>query len=111
MGAVRGVLVGSLGLSMLYNLTTAKGPGVTGLFGLPGRLARYLVDPNVPLVPDLRTVSGTVSDQALKDLGVLPALASITPTTGGSPLPTPTPPPATSALPLAPPLPTGAMQA
>lgn len=56
MGAVRGALVGSAGLVTLYNLTATKdAAGVSTLFGLPGRLAHWLISPDVPLIPDLRT--------------------------------------------------------
>lgn len=55
MGAVRGVIVGSVGLVTLYNLTEGPASGVSTLFGLPGRAAQWLVSPAVPLIPDLRT--------------------------------------------------------
>lgn len=55
MGAVRSALVGGLGLVTLYNLTSADSKGVGNLFGLPGKVAHWLVSPTVPLIPDLRT--------------------------------------------------------
>lgn len=55
MGAVRGVLVGGLGLTVLYNLTTAKTTALNSAVGLPGKLAHYIVSPDVPLIPDLRS--------------------------------------------------------
>ena len=59
MGMIRGLISGSLGLVVLYDLTTAsshKGTaaGLMSAASMPGRLAHYLVDPNTPLVPDLR---------------------------------------------------------
>lgn len=63
MGAIRGAVVGGLGLVTLYNVSTAPAGGVKSLFSLPGQLAHWLISPDVPLVPDLAGVglSGTVT--------------------------------------------------
>jgi len=53
MSTTRGVVVGSFGLITLYNIVSPKaGSGVWELFSLPARLARWLVSPTVPLIPD-----------------------------------------------------------
>lgn len=62
MSSLRGILTGSLGLVMLYNVETTKNPGgVSTLAGLPGRVANWLISPNVPLIPDLRSSSSSSS--------------------------------------------------
>ena len=117
MGALRGVLVGSLGLTLMYDLVTTKNAGgVTTLAGLPGRVANYIISPTVPLIPDLSSSSsssssssgslgpgvaqGTLPSNSLGGVlgslggaaGVLGAIGSISDVT---PTPTPTPAPRT----------------
>lgn len=54
MGVLRGAISGALGLIVLYDLTASKQQGLAAAASLPGRFAHYIVDPNTPLVPDLR---------------------------------------------------------
>lgn len=82
MGAVRGALVSSVGLVLLYDVIApvdAAGDvskNVPTLFALPGRLADYIINPKKPLIPDLRAsskskgnlktgLSGTVPDNSI----------------------------------------------
>lgn len=56
MSAVRGIVAGSLGLALLQAFTaspTAAG-NVGTLFKLTNSVASRLINPTVPLVPDLR---------------------------------------------------------
>lgn len=55
MGAARGIFIGGLGLTVLYNVTTAKTDALGVAASLPGKLAHYIVSPDVPLVPDLES--------------------------------------------------------
>jgi hypothetical protein len=59
MGVLRGLVSGSLGLIVLYDVTAASSnkttaAGLKSAASMPGRFAHYIVDPNTPLVPDLR---------------------------------------------------------
>lgn len=56
MSALRGLVAGTLGLSLLEAVvSTSKGPAAVGTFtGLATSAINRLVDPAVPLVPDLR---------------------------------------------------------
>lgn len=78
---MRGFLLGAIGLVTLYNVVQADNTGLLALANLPSRFAHYLVSPDVPLVPDLRT------DQPVPGIpwggGVQPA-ASVTPSSPSS---------------------------
>src|SRR5581483_10680628 len=81
MGAVRGAIVSSVGLVLLYDVIApvdAAGDvskNVPTLFALPGRIADYIINPKKPLIPDLRAssnkgnlktgISGTVPDNSI----------------------------------------------
>lgn len=58
MGALRGAAVGAFGLITLYNFVSAPTSGILTAASLPGRLAHYLVSPDVPLVPDRSNAAG-----------------------------------------------------
>lgn len=57
MSALRGILAGTLGLSLLEAVvsTEAAAKNTGTLFTLAASVANRLIDPTVPLVPDLRT--------------------------------------------------------
>lgn len=61
---VRGIATGVLGLVVLDLLVTAQGRRVTGLFAVPAAVARWLIDPAVPLIPDLRHTKTSTSNAA-----------------------------------------------
>lgn len=71
MGAVRGAMVSSIGLVLLYDVSTSKSGNVGTLFGLPGRVADYIINPGKPLIPDLRASSKTPPGKVLGQ-GTLP---------------------------------------
>lgn len=56
MSAVRGVIVGALGLTALEAVVSSQTgtENVSTLIGLVSSAFRRLVDPSVPLIPDLR---------------------------------------------------------
>lgn len=80
MRGVRGFVVGVLGLSALELLTqSADESKVTGLLGAPAAAARWLIDPKVPLIPDLTKPKGssapvgTISATTSSSMSYLPA--------------------------------------
>lgn len=81
MKGVRGFVAGVIGLSALELLTqSADESKVTGLLGFPAAAARWLIDPTVPLVPDIAHADGgpqapvgTMSATTMSSISPLPA--------------------------------------
>jgi hypothetical protein len=64
-----GLAAGALGLAVLETLlSTGNAQRLAGVFGAPAVVARYLIDPSVPGIPDHSR----------------PAAAAVTATTGGT---------------------------
>jgi hypothetical protein len=74
-GALRGAIVSGLGLALLYDVSSSQSGNVDTLFGLPGRLADYIINPNKPLIPDLRkgSSSSSTTPGVLSGSGTIPS--------------------------------------
>lgn len=53
MGALRGAVMGGIGLSAMYLVVTSNGKALQDATGLPGKALHWLIDPNVPAIPNL----------------------------------------------------------
>lgn len=77
---LRGVLAGALVLIALQTLVQSSAAGrVAGLLGVPGQIARRIVDPTVAAIPDLRPAMGS----GVIEPGEYPSVAK-TPTNRGT---------------------------
>lgn len=94
--ALSGVLTGTLALAAMEAiLTTAHGQRLPEIAAVPGRVARWFIDPTKPLIPDMRSeqtkqASAGLAAQYQQAAGLIrPGANPFIPAGTGSPVPMP----------------------